>query len=428
MMKLKKLDETKNNIELIFKGIKLIYKLQKSIIPFSFLECLFTAIQPFINIYMSALILNDILCKSDFYILLQDIIVTVVLNFIIHILINVIEQVNEVKIGYYQEQVDMLLSFKSLEMDYEHIENVKVKELRDEILQTCNMNGGGLLNLLIILKGLFTNLVTIILSVVISFELFLAKSNSSVGGFQGFIQSNISSLFFIIIMLVIIGVSIHVSKIQEIKEFKIFDGFIFINKLFSFYTNYTDSYQTGKDIRIFNQKALLSKEISEFSKNVNIKFEELGNSSGKYNALTSFLSSLLGALVYIFIALKSIVGVISIGDFVKYSGSVSQFILGLSQFMNSLVKLETNNQYLKLYFDYLEIKDLKYEGTLPVEKRNDNKYEIEFKNVSFKYPATDKFILKNLSLKFKIGEHLAIVGMTGSGKTTFIKLLCRLYD
>ena len=69
-----------------------------------------------------------------------------------------------------------------------------------------------------------------------------------------------------------------------------------------------------------------------------------------------------------------------------------------------------------------------YKVKLPVEKRSDNMYQIEFKNVSFKYPGTESYALKNFSLTLKIGEKLAIVGMNGSGKTTMIKLLCRLYD
>lgn len=63
-----------------------------------------------------------------------------------------------------------------------------------------------------------------------------------------------------------------------------------------------------------------------------------------------------------------------------------------------------------------------------MEKRDDNDYSIEFKDVSFKYPNTDVYALRHINLKFKIGEKLAVVGMNGSGKTTFIKLLCRLYD
>ena len=69
-----------------------------------------------------------------------------------------------------------------------------------------------------------------------------------------------------------------------------------------------------------------------------------------------------------------------------------------------------------------------YQGSLTVEKRRDRNYEVEFRNVSFRYPGSDRYALKHVNMKFKIGERLAVVGMNGSGKTTFIKLLCRLYD
>lgn len=54
--------------------------------------------------------------------------------------------------------------------------------------------------------------------------------------------------------------------------------------------------------------------------------------------------------------------------------------------------------------------------------------KLEFRNVSFRYPGSETYALRNISIKFRIGQRLAVVGMNGSGKTTFIKLLCRLYD
>ena len=69
-----------------------------------------------------------------------------------------------------------------------------------------------------------------------------------------------------------------------------------------------------------------------------------------------------------------------------------------------------------------------YQGSLTTEKRSDRKYEIEFKAVYFRYPGTSTWALRHVSMKFDVGGRLAVVGENGSGKTTFIKLLCRLYD
>lgn len=76
----------------------------------------------------------------------------------------------------------------------------------------------------------------------------------------------------------------------------------------------------------------------------------------------------------------------------------------------------------------MERENLRHTGTIPVEKRKDHKYEIEFHNVGFCYPSSDTFILKNVNAKINNKSKLAVVGPNGAGKTTFIKLLCRLYD
>lgn len=81
-----------------------------------------------------------------------------------------------------------------------------------------------------------------------------------------------------------------------------------------------------------------------------------------------------------------------------------------------------------MYLDYFDIQNDMYQGSLSVEKRSDKKFDIEFRDVSIKSQGADDYALKHINLSLYVGERLAVVGMNGSGKTTFIKLLCRLYD
>ena len=117
-----------------------------------------------------------------------------------------------------------------------------------------------------------------------------------------------------------------------------------------------------------------------------------------------------------------------IGSVVQYVGAITNLADNLALFLNGVSNLINNAPYFVMTYEYLDLPEQKYRGTLPVEKRADNEYEIEFKNVSFSYPGSDNCVLKNLDLKLNIGQRLAVVGMNGSGKTTMIKLLCRLYD
>ena len=76
--------------------------------------------------------------------------------------------------------------------------------------------------------------------------------------------------------------------------------------------------------------------------------------------------------------------------------------------------VHTNREFLKKTLHFLDTPNDMYQGSLTVEKRNDCQYEVEFRDVSFCYPGTDRKVLEHVNLKFRIGEKLAIVGENGS--------------
>lgn len=155
------------------------------------------------------------------------------------------------------------------------------------------------------------------------------------------------------------------------------------------------------------------------------KMEKIQN---QYSICSNILSAVMNILLFIFVAAKAFIGVFGIGNFILYQNTVSRFVDAVSSLASEIGKLRYNNVYLEELYAYLDLPNDMYKGTLAVEKRDDNDYEIEFRDVSFKYPRTETWVLRHVSMKFKIGDKLAIVGENGSGKTTFIKLLCRLYD
>ncbi|MBQ8597385.1 MAG: ATP-binding cassette domain-containing protein, partial [Lachnospiraceae bacterium] len=132
--------------------------------------------------------------------------------------------------------------------------------------------------------------------------------------------------------------------------------------------------------------------------------------------------------MYLFVCLKAWAGAFGVGAVTQYISAVNLLYSNLVQVLGDLGQLKANAIFLETTFAFLDIPNKMYQGTLTTEKRSDCNYEVEFQHVSFKYPGTEEYVLKDVSLKFKVGEKLAIVGENGSGKTTFIKLLCRLYD
>ena len=149
---------------------------------------------------------------------------------------------------------------------------------------------------------------------------------------------------------------------------------------------------------------------------------------GVLAAAANMTERLCSGLVYLLVCLKAYGGAFGIGAVTQYIGAVTALSHNLEEFLGAIGEVNTNREFLKKTFDFLDTPNDMYQGSLTVEKRNDCQYEVEFKDVSFCYPGTDRKVLDHVNLKFRIGEKLAIVGENGSGKSTFIKLLCRLYD
>ena len=133
-------------------------------------------------------------------------------------------------------------------------------------------------------------------------------------------------------------------------------------------------------------------------------------------------------VVYLFVCLKAAAGAFGIGMVTQYVGSVTALTGSIRGLLEDISQARNNALYVDLTMDFLHIPNKMYQGSLTTEKRADRQYEVEFRNVSFRYPGTSQDALHNVSVKFKVGTRLAVVGENGSGKTTFIKLLCRLYD
>mgnify|MGYP001022112045 CR=1 FL=1 len=415
-----------NDIKMVKEGLKEIHKLQPWVIPITILDSILKSIYPFVNIYMSAKIIDELIYSRDIHRIIFLVGITIGLNLIIHLISTGLDHVLTVLRSIMEQNQDMEINKKIINMDYEHVENEETHLLRTKIQEAENQSGGGIYSLIHHFGELIKALVTVPISLLLIGEIFVKIPTTTTA--IGFINSSIFNIIFIFILA--LG-TIYNMKLKEKADRKLFDSFneiIDYNRISLFYFDMIYDYNTGKGIRLYNQRKLFNEAFNGITHGFLSVFKEISNNNMKYGAANGFISATLSSLVYIFVGLKALLGHITIGNIMKYTGSINQFMDSSSRLLTSIIGLKTNNQYLQLYLDFLNIEGEKYKGTIPVEKRDDNEYQIEFRNVSFKYPGSSEYVLKNVSIKLKIGERLAIVGMNGSGKTTFIKLLCRLYD
>ncbi len=131
---------------------------------------------------------------------------------------------------------------------------------------------------------------------------------------------------------------------------------------------------------------------------------------------------------YVYIIIKTVQRAITLGSLTMYSGAFSRSQASLEAIVASIKRIYENGLFLSNMYEFLDHSPslVGASSSLPVPRPI--RTGIEFENVSFKYPQSDKFVLKNISFQIKPNQTVALVGENGAGKTTIIKLLCRLYD
>ena len=206
-------------------------------------------------------------------------------------------------------------------------------------------------------------------------------------------------------------------------------GCTFFNTLLNKLVNYFNHYTSGKDIRLYGmEKPLAAYMGDEVYGSICDDEERSQMRRAGLKLISTVMNYFLRFGVYLLLIYASLAGGLSVGSIARYVSCVMLLLEAVSGLVSAVQLSLINHEYIKRFFGYFDIPNPMYQGTLSVEKRDDNDYSIEFRDVSFKYPSSEAYALRHVSLKFRIGEKLAVVGMNGSGKTTFIKLLCRLYD
>ncbi len=184
----------------------------------------------------------------------------------------------------------------------------------------------------------------------------------------------------------------------------------------------------AKEIRLYRMKDWLMEQWERLSEQVRGVFGVYWRFEERHLLRLSLLNDFVLLLAYAFAAAKVWAHVMTAGAFLGFSGALVQIHTGLRSMAQAAGEIRRHQSYLSFYTDFLEKENRMHTGSLPVEKRRDNEYEIEFHDVGFRYPGSPAYSLRHISLKLSLKHKFAVVGRNGAGKTTLIKLLCRFYD
>ncbi|MDE5860260.1 MAG: ABC transporter ATP-binding protein/permease, partial [Oscillospiraceae bacterium] len=194
----------------------------------------------------------------------------------------------------------------------------------------------------------------------------------------------------------------------------------------NYMSNTTCDFAAAKDIRMFGLREWLTEKFKNEKKT---RYEGQKKNEKIWlnvSICTNICFAALRIIVYGWLLYKASRGEMTIGNFSLYVASSTTFYSYVWHIMNSIAELLQRSREVDDWRSFLDMDggDPGVGKEVPLYES----YEFEFRNVSFKYPKAENYALKNLSLTLKAGERLAVVGLNGAGKSTFIKLLLRLYE
>lgn len=421
----------KERFGIIKRTAKLTEAADKGLIRRSFVSQIPTVISEFSGIYLASLVIDGVTGgRSVTYLIASAAIVCGIelLSSLIQVINNRCQQVHNT---LYSRYVERYICEKVLNMDYAKVEDIETQNKFQNARTYLSNQNTGIRAFVMHISNISIGIIEILLGFILIMPMLLVHSTNS-GGFYGFIQSiwGFAAVFVICCAMEFLQAAVFTPMTD--KEFdKAYTNteLLQAERERGFYMAHTIyNYRNGKKIRLYNEDQLIEKKYRE-SHTIVMKIwcRALFNIN-RTVAVMNLFDMLTTFLLYGFAIARAASGIMTAGEVVAFVVYFTRIRYGIETISDNFGSILTKSHMWKQMFDFLDIPNEKYEGTIPTEKRDDNEYEFEFKHVYFKYPKSESYVLKDINLKWKIGGKMALVGQNGCGKSTLVKLLCRLYD
>jgi len=389
------------------------------------------ALAPYVPIWFSARVISELAGNRDPHELWKWVILTLAATVLTTLTVALVKRWHFAHVNGCWVRFHHAPAEKFTRMDYAAMDNQKTWDTYSQIRQNDNWGGWGLRRAFFMYEWLLGGLIGLAGAVALTYSLFASPVAASSGaGNLSFLGHPLMSVLVIALLFGTAGISTWLRVRARSMWADSAEANKEGNRYFFYYGMEMGKRSRAADIRLYRQD-----EISNYY--MNTVFLRLFKkvfapfAYGSYSLLITggaILEVVFTGLIYFFVCLKAWAGAFDVGMVTQYVAAITAVSASIGNILIAVGEMPINAGFLRTTYAFLDIPSTMYQGSLTTEKRSDRKYEVEFRNVSFKYPGTDTYALKNVSMKFEIGTKLAIVGENGSGKSTFIKLLCRLYD
>ena len=382
-----------------------IWKYRKSYFFLYLIDIICRAVQPFIMIVFPKYLIDELLNERRISNLILIVSLMVGFNFLISIIKSMTsETLTKTYQDDFTKHFDALLGRKIMKMDYENTENKEMLE-RAEKAKTGMSWAGGIGGITETLALMISSFLTLI-------------------GVVGILAFGSPLLLLIIVINTSLNTLWNAKK--NALQRKYFGQFSNLNRAFSYIFYKLSDFRYGKDIRLYQAEEMMVCNADQYNQSMTKVWKNQAEEGLKYNLGIRMVTTFRNSITYLYLGYLAIKKNISIGDFTMYLNACDTFGSSADTLLSQWQELIKKSFFMLEFVTFMSIREHLYLGDIECDLTE--MPTIEFKNVSFAYPGSDQLILQDISFQIKPGEHVAIVGVNGAGKTTMIKLLCRLYE
>lgn len=362
---------------------------------------------PLLEIYLPKVLVDSVTNNVTISQLMINISMPIVSIIVLTILLKSLSGKTNMKKMSYRLKYLLLLTDKVLDTDFENIDGPEGQKRFTKAGMAVNSNSSATEAIINTSIELFSNIIGFILFGSIIFTIH-----------------PLILLFIITSSLINYFVGNYVNKFEHKNK----DNLAPIEKKLRYIREKAGDFKSAKDLRLYNMSHWF-KDMYNIFLNKRLYFQKK-NIYKRYlaNIIDGILLFLRDGITYGYLIYSVIYRNMEIGDFVLYFGAVAGFSTWLSGIIKNLNSLNSISLDVCDLRDYLEMEDKMNRGKgVDLPKPFELPCDIELRNLYYKYPGADDYAIKNINLKIKKGEKLAIVGVNGAGKTTLVKLICGLY-
>jgi ABC-type multidrug transport system fused ATPase/permease subunit len=399
-------DKKYNTLPVIGYFLSLAFKHSKMYCFISVFDIIIRSIAPFINIIFPKLILDEIFCGKDIKTLVIYIAIITGGNAFIRFVQSCINTMKARKADKIGQVFDRLIGMKYMSIDFQYTEDPEALTQAEKAATGMSWHSGGV-------DGLVNRMVAIISSII-----------KLIGVTYIFA---VYSPFMILIIVAIIAVNTYFNAKLVGIDAKFRKDLVEIERKLLYYFGLNINFQYGKDIRIYGADSLVTQRTKIYNKSQWQCSTEMNKKSRFYNTLMQITALAQIAITHLYLASRIITGYIVFSDYVMLVTVTGEFTNSINTIIANIVDTRTAASFMSEYKRFMDYPDYSSKGGGMIPAKGGD-HVIQFKNVSFRYPNREELILNNINITITPNEKLSIVGLNGAGKTTFIKLLCRLYD